>query len=581
MPKYANSTTSLVSRMRLSKEEHSYYMKLFQNFDFNNEGVIHGSVAGDFFRTCGLSDELLFGIWGVGDPDDTGQIDFGGFLICCRLIAFAQSRGPNCIAPGGDYSSENIEKTKLFYKDPRVLARFEQEQDDIYALDDNDFENYKRLFIRLDPDGDGFITGEDARRFYLNYTQLSIDELMQLWSLADVSFDGRLSYLEFCVMQQLVKIVSTKDEAIPQQLPQSLAAILSEDAPAAPIVQAAPTTIVGPYVSDAINIDPLNAETPRFLNSPPAKPQSTLTRPQSSLGAVDPPQNLALHRGVGATKTTDRTTASQNLLNAAESLIAKLKGAIEEERRNFASQRGTRGELESKLQTETDALDLLASEYRALRGNSESLILETSILKEKLQLIQKQAEDLRLDIAQLKSQNVALSGAFETNEGNLSKLSETRQDLAKQNRDEIELLKLEERQLNALKNTLDQLRLEKQHLHSQNNTLRERLEHSENVTNTMLRAIEKEQGSIASVRSERIKTLQQRIHLTEALSQSGTYSDIDGIGTTKNIITSQPSQPCQPPSYSDPKGIRVAQPRAVLEAPGPRRAPKEGQTFPG
>uniref|UniRef100_A0A804PDS2 Calcium-binding EF hand family protein n=1 Tax=Zea mays TaxID=4577 RepID=A0A804PDS2_MAIZE len=67
-----------------------------------------------------------------------------------------------------------------------------------------DVRKYMIVFIKVDRDRDGKITGEEARNLFLSW-RLPRDVLRKVWDLSDQDKDGMLSFKEFCIAVYLME----------------------------------------------------------------------------------------------------------------------------------------------------------------------------------------------------------------------------------------------------------------------------------------------------------------------------------------------------------------------------------------
>ncbi|KAJ0703618.1 putative EH domain, EF-hand domain, EF-hand domain pair, EF-Hand 1, calcium-binding protein [Helianthus annuus] len=65
-------------------------------------------------------------------------------------------------------------------------------------------QKYTKVFVEVDTDKDGKVTGEQARTLFLSW-KLPIDILKQVWELSDQDNDGMLSLKEFCIALYLME----------------------------------------------------------------------------------------------------------------------------------------------------------------------------------------------------------------------------------------------------------------------------------------------------------------------------------------------------------------------------------------
>ncbi|WOK99912.1 epidermal growth factor receptor substrate 15-like 1 [Canna indica] len=68
----------------------------------------------------------------------------------------------------------------------------------------SDLQRYLTVFIKVDNDRDGKITGEEARNLFLSW-KLPREVLKQVWDLSDQDNDGMLSLKEFCIALYLME----------------------------------------------------------------------------------------------------------------------------------------------------------------------------------------------------------------------------------------------------------------------------------------------------------------------------------------------------------------------------------------
>ncbi|XP_074564204.1 uncharacterized protein LOC141820714 isoform X3 [Curcuma longa] len=85
----------------------------------------------------------------------------------------------------------------------------------------SDIQNYLAIFIKVDKDRDGKITGEEARNLFLSW-RLPREVLKQIWELSDQDNDSMLSLKEFCIALYLMERHREKCP-LPVVLPNSVA----------------------------------------------------------------------------------------------------------------------------------------------------------------------------------------------------------------------------------------------------------------------------------------------------------------------------------------------------------------------
>ncbi|KAI4317041.1 hypothetical protein L6164_024952 [Bauhinia variegata] len=81
----------------------------------------------------------------------------------------------------------------------------------------SDVQKYTKVFIEVDTDRDGKITGEQARSLFLSW-RLPIEVLKKVWDLSDQDNDSMLSFKEFCFALYLMERYR-EGHALPPSLP--------------------------------------------------------------------------------------------------------------------------------------------------------------------------------------------------------------------------------------------------------------------------------------------------------------------------------------------------------------------------
>ncbi|KLU91600.1 EF hand domain-containing protein [Magnaporthiopsis poae ATCC 64411] len=165
--------------------------------------------------------------------------------------------------PGGDWLVTAADK-----------ARFDQE------------------YAKLDKSNRGFITGEEAVPFF-SQSRLPEDTLAQIWDLADLSSQGRLTRDEFAIAMYLIRQQRTsRDTPLPATLPQNLI-------PPSMRAHVRPPTATGPSAFDVPQQPPPPAPQPQpqpksalddlfGLDSPPTMPAAPVQKAVTTGGSNDP-----------------------------------------------------------------------------------------------------------------------------------------------------------------------------------------------------------------------------------------------------------------------------------------------------
>ncbi|XP_022968928.1 epidermal growth factor receptor substrate 15-like 1 [Cucurbita maxima] len=83
-----------------------------------------------------------------------------------------------------------------------------------------DVQKYTKVFVEVDKDRDGKITGQEARNLFLSW-RLPREVLMQVWDLSDQDNDSMLSVREFCIALYLLER-HREGHVLPAMLPSTI-----------------------------------------------------------------------------------------------------------------------------------------------------------------------------------------------------------------------------------------------------------------------------------------------------------------------------------------------------------------------
>lgn len=150
----------------------------------------------------------------LNDDDDTvdgGKIglDTAGYQpdACCSAAAQETAK----YEASANYDSNSF-----------AINQIEEENDeDVWSMNDEQVRFYFEKFCRLLPTrGDRMLAGQSVKSFF-EKSKLSQNDLMKIWSLADLDSDGHLTLIEFCIAFHLV-VMRRNEVPLPEELPQSL-----------------------------------------------------------------------------------------------------------------------------------------------------------------------------------------------------------------------------------------------------------------------------------------------------------------------------------------------------------------------
>ncbi|KAF4604063.1 hypothetical protein EYR40_001246 [Pleurotus pulmonarius] len=195
--------------------------QIFAQSDPQKLGVITGDVAVRVFGGAKLPPTVLGEIWNIADEDNKGWLSKKGVSVAVRLIGLAQKGEkitPASVNKPGPLAS--IEGVALVPNStgsslPRSPAP------GIPQLTPQDKAKYDSLFQRSGP-VNGLLSADKARDIFVK-SNLSNDQLLQIWNLADTKDRGALDSTDFAIgMYMIQNVMSGKIPFIPSTLPPGL-----------------------------------------------------------------------------------------------------------------------------------------------------------------------------------------------------------------------------------------------------------------------------------------------------------------------------------------------------------------------
>ncbi|KZV61887.1 hypothetical protein PENSPDRAFT_693017 [Peniophora sp. CONT] len=249
----------------LTPQDKAKFARLFQGCGPQN-GLLSGDKARDVFVKSKLPVDKLSAIWSLSDTKGRGALDQTDFTIAMYMIQALMSNSltfvPTTLPPGlyeqaspdgvashstgGSFNRASMlvpqstgpistHSTGLGARPPppvvppRAQSQFipafpgvPQQQADTRPWDVTPQEkaNSDKFFDELDKAKRGYIDGDTAVPFLL-LSKLPGDQLAQVWDLADLSNDGRLTREGFAVAMHLIQSKLAGND-LPTTLPQTL-----------------------------------------------------------------------------------------------------------------------------------------------------------------------------------------------------------------------------------------------------------------------------------------------------------------------------------------------------------------------
>ncbi|KAI8947382.1 hypothetical protein F4801DRAFT_511438 [Xylaria longipes] len=240
----------------LTPEKVSQYAAIFENQSLQN-GILPGGPAKTIFEKSQLPNEVLGRIWQLADTEQRGGLVLTEFVIAMHLLTSMKTgalRALPTILPAALYEAATRRAPSAPRQSPTVtgppvsaiprqlsgsaqprtssplgrpplgaqgLGIPPQATGSDWLITPADKAKYDQFYADLDKTNKGYITGEEAVPF-LSQSKLSEDALAQIWDLADINSEGRLTKDSFAVAMYLIRQQRTKSGPLPTSLSPSL-----------------------------------------------------------------------------------------------------------------------------------------------------------------------------------------------------------------------------------------------------------------------------------------------------------------------------------------------------------------------
>jgi epidermal growth factor receptor substrate 15 len=240
----------------LTPEKVAQYSGLFERQTLQNGNMLPGEEAKKIFEKSGLPNDVLGRIWMLADTEQRGALVLTEFVIAMHLLTSIKTgalRGLPNILPAALYEAATRRSpvaagiprqqspttaTPSISAVPRQLtgqgalpqmrtgsplgrAPIVAQTTGEWLITPADKVRFDQLYEELDKAKRGFISGEEAVPFF-SQSNLSEDVLAQIWDLADIKSEGRLTRDEFAVAMYLIRQQRTKSAPLPTTLPPNL-----------------------------------------------------------------------------------------------------------------------------------------------------------------------------------------------------------------------------------------------------------------------------------------------------------------------------------------------------------------------
>ncbi|KAM7536548.1 hypothetical protein Aperf_G00000088156 [Anoplocephala perfoliata] len=219
------------------------YENLFENIEHIGD-KIPGEVMSKFLRDTKLPVETLRTIWDLSDLDQDGYLDRFEFILTMHLVCLCLEGRPlpvtlplNLVPPnkrGGISEPLAIMpppnlglSSPSFHSSPTSsilgISGGPPPPMPEWVISESERSQYSAVFLKMDKDEDGLVTGADVRDFFI-YSNLPQTVLARIWDLVDLRHTGTLNQEQFIVAVHLAneQITSRCSQSLPISLPPAL-----------------------------------------------------------------------------------------------------------------------------------------------------------------------------------------------------------------------------------------------------------------------------------------------------------------------------------------------------------------------
>eukprot|EP00397_Hematodinium_sp_SG-2012_P002573 GEMP01002580.1.p1 GENE.GEMP01002580.1~~GEMP01002580.1.p1 ORF type:complete len:801 (+),score=160.64 GEMP01002580.1:295-2697(+) len=557
-PAHAVPSVSVGRFIPSAQEEHIYRHLFRKALSGDNADYVAGKQAKHMFFSTGLPRKVLHEIWAFSDLMQEGRLDYPSFCVACRMLSHVQAGLP--------FNPE------LLHVEPQQMIRLPGFLDDYrerstsaprrvasrsasrsprrtWTLSQKDKDKYLALFIATDSDRDGFVEGDQAK-LLLQRSKLTKQQLSAVWDLADMDSDGRLRFEEFLIAMHCVTMIQ-KGHAVPRSVPPELIdsvrivddlqfgsmqemtdgnmvepvkeAVQSEFARkalgfASGSPQQRPSLSADPYREDIIlkpNVDATDLPMPTHLKFP-----DVLKGVESRTKLFKPLQKLMQKEfditGASALEKAWETD-SKVLGDGNPSALTGLEMEMVDQRRGMEKHFARRKDFDAQAQELKTQIDDLLEQRARQDVERQKLVTACENYQDQISFLREQIDDVSHDVHVMQESNVVASRGAQNpipsaNPG--ATREEQREELLAHIRAERDILRGDQRTIDELRVELTRHVKDKLQKQTRQTVLLEKHRQAEQDRVMLVTAYDGERYKLLTIRSERVKLLEERAELT-------------------------------------------------------------------
>ncbi|XP_058408371.1 epidermal growth factor receptor substrate 15 isoform X4 [Diceros bicornis minor] len=421
------------------------YEKYYRQVDTGNTGRVLASDAAAFLKKSGLPDLILGKIWDLADTDGKGILNKQEFFVALRLVACAQNglevslSSLNLAVPpprfhdtsspllvsgtsaaelpwavksedkvkydaifdslspvNGFLSGDKVKPVLLNSKLPvDILGRvwelsdidhdgmLDRDEFAVWVVSPADKAKYDEIFLRIDKDMDGFVSGLEVREIFLK-TGLPSTILAHIWALCDTKGCGKLSKDQFAlafhlINQKLIKGIDPPHILTPEMIPPSDRASLQKN-----IIGSSPVADFSAIKElDTLNNEIVDLQREKNNVEQDLKEKEDSIKQRTS--EVQDLQDEVQRENTNLQKLQAQKQQVQELLDGLDEQKAQLEEQLKEVRKKCAEEAQLISSLKAELTSQESQISTYEEELAKAREELNRLQQETAELEESVE----------------------------------------------------------------------------------------------------------------------------------------------------------------------------------------------------
>ncbi|KAL2149743.1 hypothetical protein VTH82DRAFT_8395 [Thermothelomyces myriococcoides] len=490
----------------LTPEKVAQYAGLFERQNLQN-GMLSGEAAKQIFEKSGLPNEVLGRIWMLADTEQRGALVQTEFVIAMHLLtcvktgtlrslptilpaalyeaatrrapvgaSIPRQQSPSAAAPSISPVPRQLsgqgQLPQMRTGSPLGRSPMGPQTTGEWLISPADKAKFDQFYDDLDKGKKGYITGEEAVPFF-SQSNLSEDILAQIWDLADINSQGRLSRDEFAVAMYLIRQQRTKGGPLPAALPPNLvppsmrtqqarppaAASAFEPPPRPQPPQPKPSALDDLFGLDDIHQPPAPTQVPAGTGGSAGDPFATSAGPQAPSSPSRPSPSTSTFKPFAPSSSFGRGLAAQMTGGSNSSATAKpatveddLLGDTEPDAsKNINSESTELANLSNQIGSLTKQVQDVQAQRTATQNELSQSSAQKKAIEQRLSQLRATYEKEAQDVRNLEAQLTASKNETRKLQAEFAMVDASYQELQNQHRQILSALQADQQENATLK----------------------------------------------------------------------------------------------------------------------------------